>query len=125
MRVVTGFVLTIGLLWVMILYLPEYIAISGGIPALIILGALLTLMNLFVLPILNILALPAKLLATLITIILLNLLFLWLLTVFAGRLDPRFVVLSIKNGIDGWLIVSSVLGFGHWVLKHLIHAAKE
>lgn len=125
MRLTAGFVLTIGLLWGMVVYLPEYFVITGGIPALIILGALLTLMNIFILPVLNIISFPLKLLATLITIIALNLFFLWLLTVFAARLDPKFVVLSVKGGIDGWLIVSTVLGLGHWVLKHTLHAAKE
>lgn len=125
MRVTAGFVLTIGMLWGMVLYLPQYFAVTGGIPALIILGALLTLMNLFVLPVLNVISFPLKLLATLVTIILLNLFFLWLLTAFAARLDTRFVVLQVNGGIDGWLIVSTVLGIGHWVLKHALHAAKE
>lgn len=125
MRLTAGFVLTIGMLWGMVVYLPQYFVIVGGIPALVILGALLTLMNIFILPVLNVVSFPLKLLATLITIIALNLLFLWLLTAFAARLDPKFVVLSVQGGVDGWLIVSTVLGVGHWVLKHTLHAAKE
>ena len=125
MRLTAGFVLTIGMLWGMLVYLPQYVVITGGIPALIILGALLTLMNIFVLPVLGIISFPIKLLATLITIILLNLLFLWLLVTFAGRLDPRFVTLTVQGGVDGWLTVSTVLGLGHWLLKHTLHAAKS
>lgn len=124
MRLTAGFVLTIGMLWGMLVYLPQYVVITGGIPALIILGALLTLMNIFVLPVLTVISFPVKLLATLVTIILLNLLFLWLLVTFAGRLDPQFVTLSVQGGVDGWLTVSTVLGLGHWLLKHLIHATK-
>lgn len=125
MRVTAGFVLTIGLLWVMMMYMPQYVSITGGIPALIILGALLTLMNIFVLPVLNVISFPLRLLATLVAIILLNLVFLWLLVTFAGRLNPAVVTLSVKGGVDGWLIVSSVFGLGHWVLRHLVRAARE
>lgn len=125
MRIVTGFILTIALLFGMQVFLPEYLTINGGIPALIILAALLTLMNMFVRPFLAIVTFPLHLLATLITTILVNLLFLWLLTHFAGRLDPRVATFSVQGGMDGWLIVSSVLGLGHWLLKHLLHAAKD
>lgn len=125
MRIVAGFVLTIGLLWGMQIFLPQYITINGGIAAIIILAALLTLMNMFVRPFLALVTFPLHLLATLITTILVNLLFLWLLTHFADRLDPRIATFSVLGGLDGWLIVSSVLGLGHWLLKHITHAAKE
>lgn len=124
-RVLAGFVLTIGVLWGMTFWMPQYITITGGVPALIILAALLTLLNIFLRFFLNVVTFPLHLLATLITTILVNLVFLWFLTKAADQLNPSVVTLTVKGGIDSWLIVSSVLGLEHWLLKHLLHAAKE
>ncbi len=125
MRIVAGFVLTIGVLWGLTIWLPQYVIIQGGVPAYIILAALLTLMNMFVRFFLAVVTFPLHLLATLITTILVNLFFLWLLVDTAAILNPNVIKMSIGGGTDGWLIVSSILGLEHWLIKHLLHAAKE
>ncbi len=118
-RLFVGFVLTVALLVGMTILLPTHIAITGGFPAFLIAAAVLTLLNLFAHPVLDIITFPIRLLFTLIAIVFVNVVFLWLLVIFTNSLNPALVHISITGGIDSWLIVSTVLGIGHWILKHV------
>lgn len=108
------------LAWALQTYLPEYITIFGGLPAYIIIGSLLTLMNFLVRPILKLVTLPFKLIATLLTDMVVNGVFLWMIYEIALRMDPDIVALVLSGGVWGWIVVSSVLGFSHWVMKKVL-----
>ncbi|MFA5799851.1 MAG: phage holin family protein [Candidatus Peribacteraceae bacterium] len=101
-------------------YFSEYFAVFGGPAAYVIVGSLLTLLNLFVRPLLNIITLPFKLIATLLTTVLLNALFLWLVYQLALRMDPDLIALAITGGFTGWIVVSSVLGFSNWLFRLIL-----
>ncbi len=113
--------LTMALVWVMAKYLPQYLSISGGLAAIIVTGALLTLLNLFVRPLLNIITFPLKLFATIIAIILANTVFLWITMLIVAELDPTLIQFEIRGGIMGWVVISLLLGLMNWMLKELLH----
>lgn len=120
LRILLRFILTIVLVWAMARYLDQYFFVTGGLPAWVIIAALLTLMNLFVRPLLNLITLPLRLFGMILAVILVNAVFLWLTVWIVEQMDPSLVLLDIQGGIGGWLVVALVLGFGNWILKVLL-----
>ena len=112
--------INVGLVWFLAEYFDEYLILTGGIAAYVVVGSLLTLMNLFIRPLLNILSIPIRLVATLIGIILVNGIFLWLITFIADRMDPSILTLDIRGGIGGWIVLMLILGLANWLQKLLI-----
>ncbi len=100
-------------------YLPQYFSVFGGVPAFIIIGSLLTLMNMFLRPLLSIITFPLHLLFTLFTTIGVNAFFLFVIYEISLKMDPNVVALAITGGLTGWLAVSAILGFSNWFMKHM------
>jgi len=121
LRLVLKFVLNIAIVWLLARFLEQYFFVSGGFPAYIIIGALITLMNIFVRPILLLVTAPLRLFATIIAIILVNGGFLYLTSLIADKMDPELVQFGILGGIGGWVVVSIVFGFVNWVAKELFN----
>jgi len=114
-------VANVALVWVMAVYLSQYFGLEGGIIAYIVVGALLTLMNMFVRPVLDIITLPLKLFATIIAIIIVNGVFVQLVHMIAQNFRPDLVTLDIYGGLWGWTVVAVAFGFTNWVLKEIMH----
>ena len=123
-RIILRFLGNAALVWVMITYLPQYLSVTGGWFAIIAVGALLTLLNLFLRPILSIVTLPLRLIATLVAAILVNSVFFWVTMFFLQKMDPARVSVTVKGGITGWLAVACIIGFWNWLLKETFHADK-
>ncbi|MDO8648833.1 MAG: hypothetical protein Q7R81_03545 [Candidatus Peregrinibacteria bacterium] len=113
-------VFTILLIWGMATGMSEYFFVTGGIDAYIIIGALLTLMNLIVRPLLTVVTFPLRLLMTIAAIVLANSIFLYLTYWIILQMDPDYVTLVILGGLKGWAVVSLTLGFMNWLMKLLI-----
>lgn len=113
-------ILNVALVWAMATYLPQYFDLSGGWRAIIIVGALLTLLNLLVRPLLGIVLLPLKLFATILAVIVVNGVFVWLVHLAVLRMDPAIVGLSIEGGVWGWVVVAAAIGFANWLMKEMI-----
>lgn len=107
------------LVWGMNAYLPAYFTVFGDLAAFVIIGCLLTLLNLFLRPILSIITFPFHLVFSLFTSIVVNALFLGIVYQIILQMDPNIVILTITDGATGWVIVSTVLGVANWVMKHL------
>lgn len=122
LRLTILLLLTIGLVWLMNIFLDQYFFVSGGLPAYIVIGSLLTLMNLIARPILKVILFPFKLIATLPALMAVNAGFLWLTQMIAELMDPEVVTLEIDGGVAGWLLVAVVLGFGNWIFKEVIRS---
>ncbi len=120
LHLIAHFVLTFAMVWAMVAYLPQYLSVTGGWVAFIIVAALLTLMNILVRPILSIITLPLKFFANILAIILVNGVFMWLTMQAVSMMDPRLISVSIEGGITGWVVVALVLGFGHWIIKIIL-----
>lgn len=118
-RILIYFLVTAGLVWLLSAKLSQYVFIDGGIRAYVTIGALLTLMNLLVRPVLRILFAPFHFIFGIIAVIALNWLFLYLTMRIAEHFDRSIVVFDINGGIGGWLIVAIVLGVANW-LFHIL-----
>ena len=99
---------------------PQYFAIFGSLGASMIMGGLVTILNIIVRPILSFITLPVHFLFTLIAVLLVNWGFLWIIYQIVLKMDPGLITLVISGGIVGWIVVSSVLGLGNWLMKTLL-----
>lgn len=118
-RIVVTTICSIGLVWLLRLYLGGYFVLTGGYAAWITVGALLTLMNMTVRPILDIATLPLRFFATFLAIVIANGIFLWIAVKIVEHMDAKIVTLKIEGGLVGWIVLSFALGFAHWVIKEL------
>jgi putative membrane protein len=101
-------------------YLNQFFVIGGGWRAIIIVGVILTLLNILVRPVLNVLTLPLKLFATILAVIVVNGAFVYLTHLLILRMDPEIAQLTILGGAWGWIVVAAVLGFGNWLIKEML-----
>lgn len=120
LRLTIRLVLTIGLVWCLSIFLEQYFFVDGGLAAYIIIGSLLTLMNVITRPILHVVLFPFKLIATLPALMVVNAGFLWLTQYVARMMDPTLVTLVIDGGIAGWILVAVILGLANWVFKEIL-----
>ncbi len=120
LRLALRFALNVALVWALIAFVPEAFVLGGGFAASVIVGALLTLLNILVRPLLDVATLPLKLVATLLAFILVNGIFVWLTVWIAQHMEPALVTLRIGGGLPGWLAVILVFGIGNWLMKMLL-----
>ncbi|MBI1812305.1 phage holin family protein [Candidatus Peregrinibacteria bacterium] len=120
-RIIVRFVLNVLLVWGLATYLSDYVSVEGGWTAFVVIGALLTLMNAIVRPLLTLITLPLRLLATILTVVIVNGIFLWLTILIVGAMDPTVVSLQINGGIAGWIFLSLLVGLANWVMKEVLH----
>ena len=119
-RILIQFGLNVCLVWFMAVYMDEYFRMSGDIGAYVVLGSLLTLMNLIVRPILNVALLPLKLFATILAIIILHGAFVQLAVMIVQRMDPEIITLEIFGGLLGWVVVAVIFGLANWIMKVML-----
>ncbi len=120
LRILFSTILTILLVWAMSALIPQYFLITGGWAALVIVGCLVTLLNLIARPVLHILTFPLKLFATLLALILSNAAFVWLVVRITSQMDPSLVQLRIADGFLSWMIVAAILGIANLFFKHTL-----
>jgi len=120
LRITLKTVLNMVIVWAMATYFDQYFALTGGWRAIVIVGALITLLNIVVRPILNILTLPLKLFATILAVIVVNGGFVYLIHLIVLQMDPALVRLEIFGGLWGWIVVAVILGFSNWILKEMM-----
>ena len=119
LKLAIKFALNVVVVWAMATYLGQYFGLDGGMPAYVIVGALITLLNMFFRPILNVLLLPLKLFATIIAIMVANGGFIYVVHLVTLRMDPTLVRLEIYGGPWGWIVVAVCFGLANWVLKEM------
>jgi putative membrane protein len=119
-RLLLRFLLNGLLVWYMSTYLPQYFDLRGGLIAIIIVAALVTLLNVVVRPILTLITLPFRLFAAVIALIIVNGIFMWLVYVCTQLMDPSFIILTIYGGLLGWLITAIVFGLGNWMMRMML-----
>jgi len=125
LRVLLKAILNIGLVWGMNAYLDQYFQVGGGTAAYVIIGSLLTLMNMFLRPVLDLLMFPLKLIAMILAIIIVNGVYIQVAVVIAQRMDPNIVTLEIFGGLWGWIVVATVFGIGNWLIKEILKARES
>ena len=118
-RLLVRFVANTALIWARATYRPAYVLLQGGIFAVFAVGALLTLMNTLIRPVLAILTFPLKLFGILLAYVALNAAFLWILTQVTVRFDTSAALLEIRGGVVGLGTVAVAISLLNWALKHL------
>ncbi len=121
-KIAFQWVLTTALVWFLSTNIEQYFLLDGGIPAYIIIGSLLTLMNMIVRPMLRIVFAPIHFIFGMFATIAMNWLFIWIILKIAGQMDPSVVVLGINGGFGGWLVIAIVLGVANWGMKMVLKA---
>jgi uncharacterized membrane protein YvlD (DUF360 family) len=121
LRILIKTLLNIAVVWLMATYLDQYFQLTGGPGAIIVIGVLITLMNMFLRPVLEIITLPLKLFATILAIVIVNGVFIEFAHLIALRMDPSIVSLEIFGGLWGWVVVATVFGVSNWLIKELLH----
>lgn len=116
-RIVMKFAANVVLVWFLHVQFGSFFVISGEIHAWVVVGALLTLLNMLVRPVLHVLTFPLKLFATILAIIIVNGVLVQLTVSIVERMDPQVVTLSVQGGLLGWTIVAVVFGLGNWLMK--------
>lgn len=117
LKLAITFALNVVLVWAMNMYLNQYFALEGGAAGAVIVGALITLLNMFFRPVLNVLLLPLKFFATIIAVIIVNGVFVYVVHLITMRMDSSLVSLTIYGGPWGWIVVAVCFGMANWVLK--------
>jgi uncharacterized membrane protein YvlD (DUF360 family) len=117
LRLFTQTTLNILIVWAMVFYLPEYFVVEGGIVAYIVVGALITLLNLFARPIIYLISLPFRMFALILGIIIANGLFVQLLYEISSRFDQNMVIVDIRGGIVGWIVIAICFGLANWLMR--------
>lgn len=120
MKITIKAILNIALVWAMATYLSQYFDLTGGWRAIIIVGALLTLLNILVRPLLALVTLPLRFFAGILAVIVVNGAFVYLVQLIVERMDPTMVRLEIFGGLWGWIVVAVAIGFGNWVMKEIL-----
>lgn len=115
LRILFRYPLTVVLLWFLQQVLDAYFDVAGGWKGLLILGAVVTLLNLTVRPLLNLATFPIRFFTGVIASILVNAVFLWITIHILDLLDTE--VLAMYGGLTGWLVVSLALGIGSWLIR--------
>ena len=118
-RLVLKTLLNIGVVWVLATFLNQYFQLTGGAAAYVIVGALITLMNIFVRPVLAVITAPLKLFATILAIIIVNGVFVQLTHIITIQMDPNLVQLEIFGGAWGWTVVALAFGVSNWIIKEI------
>ncbi len=122
-RLILHFLLNIALVWGFDHYFPEYFIVTGGIQAYVIIGALITLMNLLVRPVLSLLTFPLKLFATILAIILVNGVFLWITYQVTLLMSTEYVTLTYGGGVGGYIFLTLIFGFANWLERVILKSS--
>lgn len=107
--------LNIATLWLLIYLMPS-ITYTGGVKFFIAAGIYLTILNLFLKPLLKILAFPFVILTAGLFMIIINSFLLWLLTYFLEISKFQGVALVIPTK-GSYLIAGLLFGLLNWVLN--------
>ncbi len=119
-RIIGRFLVTIFLVWILSTNLNQYFSLTGGLKGIIIIGALITLMNLFVRPIIHLFFAPFHFFFGFIATIAANYAFLWLTIRIAEKFDATLVTFNVLGGWIGFLLIAIILGIANWVMKQLL-----
>src|SRR3989344_6911395 len=120
MQIAARIILNIVLVWLLARLIPEYVVVTGGIPAIIVIGVIISILNLLLRPILVIITFPLRILTHIIAAIIVNMVFLWVTEKIMSGVSADIASLDIKGGFFGFLAVSAVFGLLNWILKSFV-----
>lgn len=120
MKLIIRLLLNILAVYLLSTFVDQIFFLQGGLPAYIIIGSLVTLMNVIVRPLLHVITLPLKLFMGIIVLITTNGLILWATEAISEAMDPEIVLFRIDGGLGSWLLAAFVLGIINWIMKEAL-----
>lgn len=120
MKLIIRLLLNILAVYLLSTFVDRIFFLQGGLPAYIIIGSLVTLMNVIVRPLLHVITLPLKLFMGIIVLITTNGLILWATEAISEAMDPEIVLFRIDGGLGSWLLAAFVLGIINWIMKEAL-----
>lgn len=121
LKILLRTVANIVLVYVLATYLPQYFLMTGGFAAAVVVGILISFLNVLIRPVLSIVLLPFKLFASILFHIIVNGVILWLVENICLTIDPSLLTFTIPGGFLSWVVASLIFGFGNWIIKEIIH----
>jgi uncharacterized membrane protein YvlD (DUF360 family) len=118
-RILLRSLLNILLVWALSVYLPQYVLVSGGLRAFVTIGALLTLLHLFVQPFLSLATLPLRFFLSFLAFLLVNGAFVWLAVTVASLMKPA-IAFAVLGGFVGWMVVILLTGIANWIMRMIL-----
>ncbi|MBM3231271.1 phage holin family protein [Candidatus Peregrinibacteria bacterium] len=119
LKLAIKFALNVLLVYLLATYLSAYFLLDGGIRAYVIVGSLITLMNIFFRPVIYVLTLPLRLFTTIVAVIIIHGGFVYVVTLLTAKMDPNLVRLEIFGGPWGWIVIAVCLGLANWIMKEM------
>lgn len=117
LHLVLRWILTITLVALLTHYHVATFNVTGDIKGFVIVGSLLTLLNVVARPILYILTFPLRIVATIAAIVLANWAFLWIVREITLKFDPTIVTVALPQTNQNWLLLAMILGIANWMMK--------
>lgn len=107
-------------LWGLTEYLAHIFLLTGGLPAFLIIGFLLTTIDLLIRPFLALLTLPLRLFLSILNILVLNGLSLGILVFLSREFPPAILTLSILGGMRDLFLLIALFGLRDTFLRFLV-----
>ena len=119
-RLLLRLLLNIAFLWILKKYVGEIFLLTGGVPALLIMGFLLTAIDLLVRPFLSLITLPLRLFLSLFNILVLSGLSLGILAFLSREFPPEILTLMLVGGFRDLFLLVAVFSLRDTILRFLL-----
>lgn len=120
LQILIKFIANCVVVWFLSHYIHDFFAVTGGWQGIVVVGALITLLNMVVRPVLSAITFPLKLFATIIAIIIVNGAIVQIAAWMVQLMNPAIVTLTIGGGLVGWTVVTIIIGFTNWFMKEAL-----
>lgn len=119
-RTILRLLLNVAFVWFLARSPGTIFLITGGLPALLILGFLLTAIDLLIRPFLSLLTLPLRLLLSILNTLVLSGLSLAVLVLIAGEFPPSVLTVTIAGGLRDLFLLIAVFGLRDAFLRFFV-----
>lgn len=106
-------------IWALQHFSSGTIVVSNGLIGILIVGSILSLLNLLIRPILHIITLPLSLFTTILAGTIVNAALLQLTEYCTNRLSPAVVSLQLNTNLLEWILIACALGVSNWAWKEM------
>ncbi|MBI1934176.1 hypothetical protein HYS30_00760 [Candidatus Peregrinibacteria bacterium] len=119
-RILLRLLLNIVFVWLLARYLGTIFLLTGGLPAILILGFLLTAIDLLFRPFLTLLTLPLRLFLSLLNTLVLSGLSLAILLFLSREFPPAILTLTIPGGMRDLVLLVAVFSLRDTFLRFFV-----
>ncbi len=109
-RILLRLLLNAAFIWLLARFLGTIFLMTGGFPAILLLGFLLTAIDLLIRPFLSLITLPLRLFLSILNTLVLSGLSLALLMVISREFPPSVLTLALGGGLRDLLLLIAIFG---------------